>query len=117
MRAAALSRQVTAGGWTLFDWDPATGRSVWQTHDDKGNPVFRVDTPVAATLEENAAARNSTPEGWKGDYHRIASVPMNLLYDRNTGLNEAIQQGDDRYLSRWLNSSDNRAWRTREGTV
>lgn len=117
MRAAGLCRQVTDGGWVLFDWDPATGRTVWQSQDDAGNPVFRVDTPVAASLDENAAARNAAPDGWKGDWHRIASVPMSLLYDRNVGLNVAIQQGDDAHLKRWLNCSDNRGWRTKEGRV
>jgi hypothetical protein len=72
---------------------------------------------VQATLDENAAARNSAPSGWKGDYHRIASVPMQLLYDENVGLNKAIQQGDDRFVSRWLNDADNRAFRTRDGQV
>ena len=107
---------VRDGDWTLFEWDPATGRTVWQMFDGQ-KVVFRVDTPVHQTIEENAAFRNSTPDGWKGDYHRIASVPMNLLYDANLGLNEAIQQGDDKHLSRWLNDSDNRAWRTKEGRV
>jgi len=117
MLASSVSREVRDGGWVLFDWDPVTGRTVWQCHDDDGNPVFRVDTPVTATIEHNAQVRNATPDGWKGDYHRIASVPMQLLYDKNVGLNTAIQQGDDRYLSRWLNDSDNAAWRTKEGRV
>lgn len=107
---------VRDGDWTLFEWDPATGRTVWQMFDGQ-KVVFRVDTPVHQTIEENAAFRNSTPDGWKGDYHRIASVPMNLLYDANLGLNEAIQQGDDKHISRWLNDGDNRAFRTKEGTV
>ena len=42
---------------------------------------------------------------------------MQLLYDENVGLNTAIQQGDKGYLSRWLNDSDNRAWRTKDGRV
>lgn len=116
MRASGVGREVRDGDWTLFEYDPATGRTVWQMFDGQ-KVVFRVDTPVHQTIEENTAVRNSTSDGWKGDYHRIASVPMNLLYDENLGLNKAIQQGDDRYLSRWLNDSQNRAWRTKSGTV
>src|SRR5690606_12925259 len=107
---------VRDGDWTLVDYDPATERSVWQMERD-GEVIFRIDTPVHKTLEENAAFRNDAPTNWKGDYHRIASVPMQLLYDENLGLNKAILNGDDKYISRWLNDGDNRAWRTKEGTV
>ena len=30
---------------------------------------------------------------------------------------EASRQGDDKFISKWLNSSDNLAWRTKEGRV
>lgn len=109
--------RVMDGDWELMDWDAATGRTVWRTYDERGNVVIRTDTPVAATIDANTEARNAAPTGWKGDYHRIASVPMQLLYDDNLGLNKAIQQGDDKYLSRWLNDSDNAAWRVKEGRV
>lgn len=109
--------QIRDGDWTLLDYDAATGRSVWYMYDERGRFIQRIDTPVQTTLDENAAARNSAPGGWGGDYHRIASVPMQLLYDENIGLNKAIQQGDEAHVRRWLNSSDNRAWRTKEGVV
>lgn len=107
---------IRDGDWELIEWDAATGRTVWSMFD--GQKVhIRTDTPVTQTLEQNAAARNAASSGWKGDYHRIASVPMQLLYDENLGLNKAVQQGDDAYLKRWLNDSDNAAWRTKEGRV
>jgi hypothetical protein len=107
---------IRDGDWTLMQWDPKTGRTVWSLFDGE-KTIFRTDTPVAASIEENQIARNSASAGWKGDYHRVASVPMQLLYDDNLGLNKAVQQGDDGYLSRWLNDSDNRAWRTKDGRV
>lgn len=116
MKSAGLGPVVRDGDWTLFEYDPATGRAVWSMFDGE-KTIFRIDTPVQSTLDENAVARNEAPAGWRGDYHRIASVPMQLLYDDSLGLNKAIQQGDDRFLSRWLNDSDNRAWRTKEGRV
>lgn len=116
MKSAGLGPAVRDGDWQLYEWDPATGRTVWALFDG-AKTVFRVDTPVAATIEENAKARSEASNGWKGDWHRVASVPMQLLYDDNLGLNKAIQQGDDKYLSRFLNDSDNRAWRVKDGNV
>ena len=116
MRAASFGPTIRDGDFTLHEYDPVTGRTVWAMFDGE-KTVFRVDTPVAATIEENAQFRNAASTGWKGDYHRIASVPMQLLYDDNLGLNKAIQQGDDKYLSRWLNDADNRAFRTKDGNV
>lgn len=117
VHAGSVGRTIRDGDWELLNWDPATGRTVWLSYDDEGNPVVRTDTPVQHIIDHNAAARSSTPRGWKGDYHRVASIPMQLLYDENLGLNKAIQQGDDKYLSRFLNDSDNAAWRTKEGRV
>lgn len=112
-----VGRSVRDGDWELASWDPETGKTTWVHFTDDGRTVVRTDTPVQSTLDQNAAERSAMPTGWKGDWHKIASLPMQLLYDDNLGLNKAIQQGDDKYLSRWLNSSDNRAWRTKDGTV
>lgn len=117
MLASELGREIRDGDWTLLKWDPQTGKSTWVKYEDDGRVVVRTDTPVHKTIEENTAFRNATPDGWKGDWHRVASIPMNLLYDDNLGLMEAHAQGDDRYLRRWLNDSDNRAWRTKEGRI
>jgi hypothetical protein len=107
---------IRDGDWKLFDYDFQSGRSVWML-EDGNKTVFRTDYPVHKMIEENKLAVKGSASGWKGDYHRIASVPLNLLYDENTGLEKAIQNGDDKHLSRWLNDSDNRAWRTKEGRV
>lgn len=107
---------IRDGDWRLFDHDFQTGRSVWVMED--GNKThWRIDYPVDRLVEANTVARNNAGAGWKGDYHRIASIPQNILYDENLGLIKAHEEGDDAYLSRWLNSSDNRAFRTKEGRV
>lgn len=107
---------IRDGDWTLLEWDPVTGRTVWTLFDGE-KTVIRTDYPVSSIMEHNAAVRNATPDGWQGDYHRIASVPLNLLHDENTGLMKAHKEGDDAYVSRWLNDIDNRAWRTKDGRV
>jgi hypothetical protein len=70
---------------------------------------------VEQTIKENAEARASASSNWKGEYHRIASIPLNIAHQ--SGFVEAITQQDDKWLSRYLNDSENRAWRTKDGTV
>lgn len=107
---------IKDGDWTLHDYDVVTGRSVWIMFDGQQTHV-RTDYPVAATMAQNEAIRNAASTAWAGDWHRVASVPLNVLHDEKLGLLKAHEQGDDTYVSRWLNDSDNRAWRTKEGSV
>ncbi|AYD02199.1 hypothetical protein [Neorhizobium sp. NCHU2750] len=105
---------IRDGDWELFDYDYATGRSVWRYFDGQ-QTIFRTDYPVHHLVEQNLLERQETPAGWKGDWHKIGSVPLNMAYD--SGLVDAITQQDDKFVSRFLNDSDNRAWRTKEGRV
>lgn len=114
--AHAMSRSIRDGDWELFEWDPVTGRTVWIMEDGDKTHV-RTDYPVANLVRQNAEQRNMAQRGWSGDWHHIASTPLNLLHDESLGLIEALDQGDDKYLSRFLNDSDNAAWRTKEGRV
>lgn len=105
---------IRDGDYTLVDYDYASGRSVWSLFDGE-KTVYRIDYPVAQTLEQNAIARSSTPSGWKGDWHRVASIPLNMVHD--SGLSEAISGKDDKFVSKLLNDSDYRGFRTKEGVV
>lgn len=105
---------IRDGDFVLVDWDAASGRSVWSYFDGE-KTIYRVDYPVAEAIEQNTLHRNAAPSGWKGDWHRVASVPLNLAH--SGGLVDAMNQHDDKWISRFLNDSDNRAWRTKEGTV
>jgi len=103
-----------ANGFTLVDHDMKTGRTVWSYFDGQKD-IYRVDYPVDATIKENAEARAAASSNWKGEYHRIASIPLNIAH--NSGFVDAITQQDDKWLSNWLNDGDNAAWRTKDGTV
>lgn len=105
---------IRDGDFILVDYDHFSGRSVWSMYDGK-QTIYRVDYPVENIVKQNKASRNDAPSGWKGDWHRIASVPLNLVHDG--GLAEAMNQHDDKWISRMLNNPDNRAWRTKEGAV
>lgn len=104
---------IRDGDWTLIDWDPKSGRTVWHMFDGE-KTVVRTDYPVEATVAENEMFRKEAGNAWKGDWHRVASVPLNVYYDQ---LHEAEVQGDKDFVSRWLNDSDNRAWRTKDGRI
>lgn len=105
---------IRDGDWTLYDYDFQTGRSVWHYFDGEKN-VFRTDYPVDNLMSENQAVRNVAEKAWRGDWHRVASVPLNVAYD--SGLMQAQTEGDDKFVKRFFNSSDNRAWRTKEGNL
>ena len=105
---------VRDGAWTLFDSDIKLGRYVWARRNDDGSTIFRTDYHCKPTIDANTAQRNLAQKGWAGDWHHVASVPLNLFYDK---LAEATRQNDQKYLSKWLNDSDNRAWRTKEGRI
>ena len=105
---------VRDGDWRLFDYDVKSGRQVWIITNPDGSVTTRTDYPVEPTIDINTAQRNLAQPGWKGDYHHVASVPLNIFHDE---LAEASRQQDDRYISNWLNDGANSAWRTKEGRV
>lgn len=76
--------------------------------------TWRTDYEVQATVDANQAQRNMSQRGWAGDYHHVASIPQNVYWDQ---IAEASKENDQKYLSKWLNDSDNRAWRTKDGTL
>jgi hypothetical protein len=101
---------------TFFEYDAEIGRTVWLVFDDKGNlKGAHVEQNVDAILEANAEAEKLTHGQRFGDYNRVASVPLTFM--EKTGLGEAIDGRDQRYVSKVLNDSDNSKLRTSRGKV
>jgi len=109
-----MADEIRDGDWVLMEHDPELGRSIWHLHQD-GRDHFRIDYPVGQLLEANKAEYNAADRSFKEDWVKVASLPHNILHD--SGLDEAIQQRDKKFVSRFLNDSDNRAWRTKPGKV
>lgn len=103
--------------WTLFSEDVITGRKVWFSLDEGpvGKTVWRVEMPIEGLAEANAEAEKATHGVRFGEWNRVASVPLNIL--EQTGLDTAIQMGDDRYVSKLLNDTDYSDFRTSRGKV
>ncbi len=106
--------KIRQGEWTLFDYDPKLKRQVWYRENPDGSTTWKTDYEVTDTMEINLQQRLLAAANWKGDYHHIASIPLNIYHDQ---LAEASRQDDQKFINKWLNSSDNRAWRTKEGTL
>jgi hypothetical protein len=102
--------------WSLFDDDPEIGRKVWLGFDDKGQmKAAHVEQNIDQILEDNAEAEKLSHGQRFGDYNRIASVP--LTFYEKTGLGDAVDAGDRKYLSKVLNDPDNSRLRTSRGKV
>lgn len=100
----------------LFDIDPVTGvKKMWHYDGDKDEAIIETVVDATDVIEENKAAYNQIDEkaGWKGDMHKVASIPMALFYDlKKQGIID-----DQARLKAWLNDPENRFFRTRPGRV
>lgn len=105
-----------AYNWMLFEDDREIGRKVWLGYDDKGQfRAAHVEQEVDQILEANAEAEKATHGQRFGEYNRIASLPVTFF--EKTGLGDAVDAGDRRYISKILNDGDNARFRTSRGKV
>jgi hypothetical protein len=103
------------GNWTFFDYDPETRTKVHFRLRDDGRTEFHVEQNVDLILQANVEAEKLTHGTRLPDWNRVASIPLRMI--EKTSLDVAIQMGDDRYVSRVLNDSDNSKLRTSRGKV
>ena len=106
--------RITDGDWVLVDHDFHMKRTVWARSNPDGSTTYRTDYAVDDTLEANKTMQRDAEKGWKGDWHKVASVPLGVYYDK---LHEAVMQDDMAHVSKFLNDIDNRAFRTKLGRV
>ena len=100
----------------FFEHDPEIGRTVWLIFDDRGNMRGAyVEQNVDAIIEANAEAEKMTHGKRFGDWNHAASIPLTFM--EKTGLGEAIDARDRRYMSKVLNDSDYSKFRTSRGKV
>lgn len=105
---------IRDGEWTLFEHDHRMKRTTWARQNPDGSTTYRTDYHVDDTLEANKTMQNSASNGWKGDWHKVASIPLGVYYAK---LHEAVTQDDMAHVSKFLNDIDNRAYRTKLGRV
>lgn len=105
-------------GTMLFDEDPIGGTRTWFVPlDDDGS--FQLVTqqdhePIyQGALDERNAHDSKATHKWKGDVHKVATIPMPVL-------NELMRNGvaqDPQEFKKWLNHPDNAVFRTKPGKV
>jgi hypothetical protein len=87
----------------LFHWDAASQSFTIETVEDRED-----------ILEQNLIERNNiNTSSWKGDIHKVASIPMVVLMELMTSGCTRDQQ----CMDRWLNDPANAPYRTRSGRV
>jgi hypothetical protein len=93
----------------VFHHDPSTGEILIETRQDVTDIVAEAKSLHAMTDER---------AGWKGDWHRVASIPNSVMVElQNKGIFRGFHCLDPKAFKRWLNDSDNKFFRTRPGRV
>jgi hypothetical protein len=119
---SGMSEHVPIGqpdaSWRLLSFDPVTGKTDWMKleGDVEGHHQLKVRTvmPVDDLLALAAAERQMDSGDWKGDMHRVSTMPIHL-HERLLG--EAIRQDDQKFVSKVLNDPDYAKFRTKAGRV
>ncbi len=99
------------GDWVLFSYDVQAGVERWYNPRED---VFKTISHVDELVKQNKDAQANTSGKRWGSGQSVASIPLDVYYRE---LDQAVQQDDKKYMARWLNNSDNRAWRTKEGSI
>ena len=97
----------------LISDDAVTGIKTFLTYDAATDEaVISKEQDVQAIVEQNKREFNEAPERW-GEWTKVGSIPLSVYYD----LQRQGILNDQKAMAKWLNDPDNRAFRTRPGTV
>ena len=101
----------------VLDYDSATGITQWFHFDEiTGDIGLETKQDVTAIIEGTKGEFNPVGERapWKGDVHKVASIPMSIYNE----LMKITNNGkDQKAFNKWMNDPDNRVFRTRPGRV
>jgi hypothetical protein len=97
----------------LINDDAFTGVKTYYDYDaEKDEAIISKEQDVSAIIEQNKREFNAAPERF-GEWTKVGSIPLSVYY-------ELERQGilnDQKAMAKWLNDPDNRAFRTRPGTI
>lgn len=105
----------------ILDYDPLTGITELFHYDDVTDTVTLEVQQTSAIDDQNAAEYNAHsdhgPTRWKGDWHKVASIPLVELYrlQRDGVIDRDGVVHDDTSLVKLLNDRDYLKFRTKPG--
>lgn len=98
----------------------AYGDIIETTHYDKdtGKTILSKHQDVEPYLDDIARQRNQAETGWKGDLHKVATVPMVIIDQWNEELKCNVLLKENRHLLMLkLNDPNYSKLRTKEGRI
>lgn len=101
----------------LFDHNGDIIRYI--SHDESTNKtIIKTVQDVAPVLDQNQVERSQSSSGWRGDLHKVASVPLVLIeeWSRELGCNVLAPQNRHLLMLK-LNNRDYSKLRTKEGRI
>jgi len=102
------------GQWYLMSDNPMLGVRRWGLDTEDGT-IIRTEYYAANDfMEANLRQRNATAGERFGNFRHVAAVPMHIWAKE---LVAPVKQADKRFISKWLNDPEHRAFRTFEGDV
>lgn len=87
---------------------------VWEGAMDDGTPVFCRQERTGALFEANARMLNDSADKRWGDGQIVGSWDMGTYFKY---ILPAVKAGDDKWIRRHLNDSDNRRFKTFRGSI
>ena len=85
---------------------------------DSGKSIIQTTQDVDPYLKQIASDRQHQVEGWKGDLHHVATIPLVLVEKWNQELKCNILEKKNRHLLMLkLNNRDYSKLRTKEGRI
>jgi hypothetical protein len=97
-----------------FSYDRESGiKTVFCYNHDTDEQFFEKSQDSEPILEFNKAQQLQTADHWRGEMHKVASIPLHIYMDLKK---QGIIDDPTRFKA-WLNDRDNQAFRTRMGRV
>lgn len=98
----------------IFDEDPLTQtrRVIYRDPYEKVNTIVATQD-VTDIVAENRELFKESDGRWKDAFNHVASIPIGLYFELKK---QGIIDNPERF-KKWLNSSENQAFRTRPGRV
>ncbi len=105
-------------GRIIADYDEFTGVTECYQKDINGNITIARSQDVGSVLDANKVSQNAASEGWKGELHHTARIPLVTWEQwwREFGSDPGSKENRVR-LKRKLNSSEFQYLRTKLGRI